>query len=161
MTIRTTVVIFFGLVLVGCDPPENPSTARSTSPHAGISQNRAVDVQVVKAFFRDLGDIQYSVSRDDIGSDERLGHVFQWVRDAIPSSQIRDYEIKVLRFSTATTSSESAYELKIHQARGFVQLSPGRVYVQLHAIHDASDPEFHGVIDGEGPTLLSFWGDGA
>jgi len=161
VAIRNIAALLCGLTLIGCDAPANPSTATSPSSHARTNENTEVDLEVVRNFFCDLGATEYTISRDDIGSDKRLRHVFHWVRDAIPSSHIGDHEIKELRLSPATTSSESAYELKIHQARGFGELLPGRVYVQLHAVHAASDPEFHGVIDGDKPLLLSFWGDGA
>jgi hypothetical protein len=67
----------------------------------------------------------------------------------------------ILRLSKTMVGSPSAYELRRHTGQGFSELVAGRSYIQLHAVHMASDPELHSVIDLQGPKLLSFWAEGA
>ena len=145
------VWIIFSL-LVGCSQP-NPTETTSV-----------VDLEIVRNFFNELSEERYIINPHNRTLSEEEDHVFRWVVAAISEftkEGYEDYEIRELRLSKTTVGSPSAYELTRHTAQGFSQLISGQPYIQLHVVHATSDPELHGVIDLEGPKLLSFWAEGA
>lgn len=149
-------------LLPGCRPTvDQPVTKAPEDCRATANSGGSINVEIVRKFFKDLGDGRYTISRGEPGLNEPDAHVLRWVLEAIPPAEIRRCDIQALNFSKAIAGAASAYELKRHAAKGFSPLLPGRTYIQLHAVHAASDPEFHGVIDGNEPKLLSFWGEGA
>jgi hypothetical protein len=124
----------------------------------------AVDLEIVNIFLNNLGEERYIINPDDRTLSEEEDHVFRWVITAISEFTdvpYGDYGIRELHLSKTTLGSPTAYELKRHTSQGFRELVAERFYVQLHAVHKASDPELHGVIDLQGPKLLSFWAEGA
>lgn len=141
---NAALVLGAALAISGCDEPES-----------------AVDLAVVRSFFADLGEERITIDPRDRLLSEKERHVVRWVLAAISRSEQGDYEILEVRLSRTTVDSRASYELGRHRSQGFVDLLPGRPYVQVHAVHRASDPELHGVIDGSVPSLLSFWGEGA
>jgi len=158
MTLVIIVWTTFSL-LAGCSYPLNRS---SPTPARSTETINTVNLETVRAFFQDLNEKPYTINPGERTLTEEENHVFQWVIAAISEApHRRNYEIRELRLSKTTPGSESAYTLTRHTAQGFPELIPGRSYIQLHAVHMASDPELHGVIDLQGPTLLSFWADGA
>ena len=129
-----------------------------------IETTNAVDLEIVSDFFNNLGEEQYIINPDNRNLSAEEDHVFRWVIAAIADFtdvSDGDYEIRELRLSKTMVGSQSSYELKRHTGQGFNELVAGRFYIQLHAVHVASDPELHGVIVLEGPKLLSFWAEGA
>jgi hypothetical protein len=129
-----------------------------------IETRNAADLEIVSDFFNNLGEEQYIINPDDRILSEGEDHVFRWVTAAIADfTGVPDggHEIRELRLSKTMVGSPSAYELRRHIGQGFNELVAGRFYIQLHAVHAASDPELHGVIDLQGPKLLSFWAEGA
>ncbi len=162
MARNTSLILSAILILAVCRHPVGESTITPAgTPTPSTESTRAVDLEIVRTFFSDLGEEQYTINPDDQTLGEEQSHVFRWVVAAISQSQHGDYEIQELRLSRTTVGSRSAYELRRHSAQGFSELMPGRSYVQLHVVHAASDPELHGVIDLDGPELLSFWEEGA
>ena len=126
--------------------------------------NEEFDPQIVRNFFNDLGEERHPIKPDDRALSEEEDHVFRWVIGAISEFTevpAGDLGIRELRLSKTTPGSPAAYELVRHAGQGFSELVPGRFHVQLHAVHGASDPELHGVIDVQGPRLISFWEEGA
>ena len=138
------LVLGAALATGGCAVPEGP-----------------VDLEVVRSFFGDLGEQRITIDPRDRLLDEKERHVFRWIVAAISASKHGDYEILELSLSRTTVDSRYSYELTRHRSQGLGELISGRPYVQLHAVHRASDPELHGVIDGTVPRLLSFWAEGA
>lgn len=151
ITLLVVAWIIF-LLLTGCSQRQPAETTN------------AVDLEIVSTFFNNLGEEQYIINLDDRPLSEEEDRVFRWVIAAISEftdAPSGDYEIRELRLSKTTIGSPAAYELKRHTGQGFSELVAGRFYIQLHAVHAASDPELHGVIDLQGPKLLSFWAEGA
>ncbi len=162
--VRNTFLILGAiLILAGCGQPVGESIAMPTgTPTASTESGNAVDMELVRMFFDGLGEEQYRINPNDRNTfGEKQSHVFRWVVAAVSEAEHGDYEIQELRLSKTRVGSRSAYELTRHRAQGFSELMPGRSYVQLHIVHTASDPELHGVIDVDGPKLLSFWEEGA
>jgi len=123
-----------------------------------------VDLNIVTTFFHNLGEEQHIINIDSRRLTEEELHVFRWVIAAVADYSDalgRDYEIREIRLSKTTVGSPAAYKLRRHIGQGFSELAAGQFYIQLHAVHAASDPELHGVIDLQGPKLLSFWAEGA
>lgn len=141
------------LTLASCN-----QSAQKISP---IETANEIDLEMVSMFFNNLDQEQYIINPHNRTLTEVEDHVFRWVSAATSEDVHEGYEIRELRLSKTTVGSPRAYELMRHTAQGFTRLEPGRFYIQLHIVHAASDPELHGVIDAQGPKLLSFWAEGA
>ena len=146
------VVWMISLLLPGCSQRQPTETTN------------AVDLEIVSTFFNNLGEERYIINPNDRPLTPEEVHVFRWTITAISEfmeGPDANYDIHELRLSKTMVGSPGAYELTRHTSQGFSKLRVGQFYIQLHAVHIASDPELHGVIDMQGPTLISFWEEGA
>jgi hypothetical protein len=147
---RPPWLVLILLLLCSCVP-----TAQAEAPL------RPGDLALAKVFFGRMNEKPFVLTSDPKKLNESERAALAWLNQGIPAAG----ENKPGHFSyllhAGKPGDADAYALRRHAAQDFAPLDPTKTYVQVRYRPDGlACPEFHGVIDPDGPTLLSFWGEG-
>jgi hypothetical protein len=149
---RLTGPLIVLLGIVACSGTRSPdqSTAQET-----------IDLPAVAAFLSGLDEgirVELTAEGPSATDRDRRRHTLRWLRRELPIPEAEhDFKLILTRSSLA---DRSAYALRRGVELG-LGLADDRTYVQVRYIPDGlACPEFHGVIDQRGPTLLLFWSEG-
>jgi hypothetical protein len=133
------------LVLCGCSakPPTDAHNAKSAAEHQLKAKNA-------------LAAIQNSPVIVDMKGDSILA---TWLSAEIKTRGKHFGNIREARLKRVN-ERDNTYGMSLHKAHELSPISEGSEYIEIHFIHDVSDPEIHGIVDPTAPKLLSIFEDG-
>lgn len=134
--------------LTGCSPSSEPAT-----------RHQPTDAEVdagARAYFAELSaDSTVLHRRDALQGDAAMA--FAWLERVLARPNVASFGYHLARVD----GNSPAYALARATAKGKLSPVAGKAYVTLRYVPDGlACPEYHGVVDPEGPTLLAFWGEG-
>lgn len=111
---------------------------------------------IVEEYFKSLDDIPVTISDKDDQLGDKEKTALSWLTENVSRGKESENEKRFV-ISKSSLDSAGGDILKRHNAKKFPPLTADKAYVQVRYLRNGVTTEYHGVIDPEGPQLLSFW----
>ena len=141
---------------------------RSATPPAVVPEPAKVTAAIgqdhidsLKALFAKLDDKEFTLSSDPQKLSDTERKTLEWLNSVVAGSARRDAGTYSYRLKKGKVGDAESYILHRHTAQKFPELDKEKPYLQIRFdVHGLACPVSFGVVDPDGPKLLSFWTEG-